>query len=310
MRNYHELQKTRWDNGLFVCVGLDTDPDKVPKHRQSSLVEQTITHFNCDIVDATRDIVCAYKPNTAFYEAYGAPGIRALERTIGYIQDKFPEIPVILDYKRGDIGNTNNGYVKFAFDYCHADAVTLHPYLGREALEPFLARADKGIFILCRTSNPGAGEFQDEKIYRDQSETVSELGDISSLAREQGWNQALEGDFEMSVYEYVALRVSRSWNTNSNCGLVVGATSPSELKYVRKIVGDMPILIPGIGAQGGDLEAVLGVCRDSKGQGMIINLSRSVLYASNGKDFADRARDEVLRMNQSIQQTLGITRGE
>ena len=287
MRNYRELQKARWEEGLFVCVGLDPDPEKIPKRRQSHMVEQAIPHFNCDIIDATRDIVSAYKPNTAFYEAYGAAGLHALEVTIRYINHKAPDVPVILDGKRGDIGNTNNGYVRFAFEYCRADALTVNPYVGRMALEPFLMNGEKGFFILCRTSNPGAGEFQD-------------------LSVETEWAP----DGTMPLYEYVAFRAAKDWNESTNCGVVVGATVPDELLRVRQIIGDMPILIPGIGAQGGDLEAVLKVCPDSNGQGFIINVSRSVLYASSGPDFADRARDEVLRMNQVIHQVLGITKGE
>ncbi|TSC81773.1 MAG: orotidine-5'-phosphate decarboxylase [Parcubacteria group bacterium Gr01-1014_20] len=287
MRNYHELQKARWEEGLFVCIGLDTDPEKVPAHRRSALVESTMLHFNCDIVDATRDIVSAYKPNTAFYKAHGSAGIRALQATTHYINLKAPDVPVILDDKSGDIGNTNNGHVKFAFEYCNADALTINPYVGRMALEPFLANGEKGFFILCRTSNPGAGEFQDLPVQTE-------------------WAP----DGTMFLYEYVAFRAAKDWNEINNCGVVVGATVPDELLKVRQLVGDMPILIPGVGAQGGDLEAILKVCRDSTGQGMIINISRSAIYASSGPDFADRARDEVVRMNQIIQRTLGITKGE
>lgn len=278
MISYQELQRARGEAGLFVCVGLDTDPEKVPVHRRSSLIETTLLHFNCDIVDATRDVVSAYKPNVAFYVAHGVAGIHALERTCRYIKDKAPDVPIILDDKRGDIGNTNNGFVKFAFEYCHADAMTLNPYVGRVALQPFLDNPNKGFFILCRTSNPGAGEFQDLPVQTD-------------------WSP----DGTIPLYEYVAFKAAKDWNEKNNCGVVVGATAPEELARVRQIVGDMPILIPGIGAQGGDLDAVLEVCGDSNEQGFLINISRSALYASNGKDFADRARDEVVKINQAIQ---------
>ena len=229
--------------------------------------------FNQQIVDSTHDLVCAYKPNAAFYEAQGDQGLRALARTIRYIKEQHPDIPVILDVKRADIGNTNLGYVQAAFDELGADAITVHPYLGKDALEPFLARKDKGIIVLVRTSNPGAGEFQD--LY------VSELIELSTTR----------------LYEYVATKVSKEWNENENVGIVVGATYPTELAHIRKIVGDMPILIPGVGAQGGEVEATVTSGKDSRGWGMIINSSRGIIFASKGEDFAQAARKaaETLR---------------
>src|SRR3989338_440422 len=230
-RDFRELLQARWDEGKFVCVGLDSELGKIPKSvRMNDDVRTTIYGFNASIVSQTKDLVCAYKINIAFYEAHGVEGIEALRGTIVDIHSKAPYVPVILDAKRADIGNTNAGYVQMAFDYLGVDAITVHPYLGQEALQPFLDRADKGIFVLCRTSNPGAGEFQDLKIHTDRV-----IG-------------------EVPLYQYVASRVANWWNKNNNCGLVVGATYPDELRQVRRIVGDMPILIPGIGAQGGDLE--------------------------------------------------------
>lgn len=234
--------------------------------------------FNREIVEATGDLVCAFKLNAAFYEARGAEGFEDLKVTIQRANEAFPRVPVILDAKRADIGNTNEGYVKMAFEYLGVDAITVHPYLGREALQPFLDQKDKGIIVLARTSNPGAGEFQDLKIH--------ESGTIG----------------EQPLYQVVARRVATEWNKNSNCAVVVGATYPEELQIVRGIVGDMPILIPGIGAQGGEIEPTVKAGRDSRGQGMIINLSRSVLYASSGEDFAEAARAEVLRVHNLINQ--------
>jgi orotidine-5'-phosphate decarboxylase len=270
----------QWDNSKFVCVGLDGDHGKIPQCcycRASETI--TIENFICHIVNATKDAVCAYKPNLAFYLAYGADGVRILETIIRFIHDEAPDVPVILDAKFADIGNTNAGYAKFAFEYLGADAVTVNPYLGAEALQPFLDWKDKGIFILGRTSNTSAGEFQD-----------LDLGG-SSISQNR-----------FPLYKYLAQRVAKYWNKNGNCGLVVGATCPDELQEVRGLVDDMPILIPGIGAQGGDIEKTVRAGKDSCGQGMIVNSSRGIIYASNGEDFADAARRETLKLNALINQ--------
>jgi orotidine-5'-phosphate decarboxylase len=254
-------------------VGLDSEHGKIPdsvKDRYYS-IGNAIVAFNLAIVQATKDLVCAYKPNTAFYEAHGAEGIEALQKTIADIHAIAPDVPVILDAKRADIGNTNMGYVKFAFDYLQADAITVHPYLGGEALKPFLDQTDKGVFVLCRTSNPGAGELQD-------------------------YGQVYDS---MPLYEYVAGRVAMDWNRAGNCGLVVGATYPGELEGVRKIVG-LPILIPGVGAQGGDVEKTVKAGKDSRGQGMIINSSRGIIFASHGPNFAEAARHETATLRGVI----------
>ncbi|MBI2031135.1 MAG: orotidine-5'-phosphate decarboxylase [Candidatus Levybacteria bacterium] len=231
---------------------------------------------NEQIIDATCDLVCAYKPNIAFYEAQGTQGLEALSVTIDYIRDTCPDVPVILDAKRADIGNTNLGYVEAAFDHYGADAVTVHPYLGKEALKPFLDRKDKGIIVLVKTSNPGADEFQDL--------FVSRFTDVSTTR----------------MYEYVAKRVSKHWNENGNVGVVVGATYPHHLEYVRKIVGDMPILIPGIGAQGGEVEETVKAGMDNRGWGMIINSSRGIIFASKQLDFAEAARRETEKLRNHI----------
>lgn len=269
MKTFREkLDATVARNNSLLCVGLDSDIDKIPKHILP--MEHPQTTFNKAIVDATADLVCAFKPNMAFYESRGKPGFEAIKLTCDYIREKYPDIPIILDAKRADIGNTNEGYAKFAFDYLGADAITLHPYLGREALAPFLERKDKGCIILCRTSNPGAGEFQDLPI----------------------------GGKPM--YRVVAEHVVHEWNGNDNCALVVGATYPAELEIVRRIVGNMPLLIPGIGAQGGDMEKIVKAGVDSAGKNAIINASRSVIFASTGEDFGEKARQEAVKLKEAI----------
>jgi len=287
--------RRRWQKtGSLVCVGLDPEIERIPRVARGGRtgmlnapvdeadadIEGALVGFTQAIVDATADLVCAYKPNSAFYEQYGPTGMRALQRLIAYIHARYPDVPVILDAKRGDIGSTSAAYARAAFDALRADAVTLHPYLGREAISPFLERADRGCIILCRTSNPGAGEFQD----------------LATRAAEGG---------ERPLYQQVAHAVATDWNTRGNCALVVGATYPEELRVVRGIVGDMPILVPGVGAQGGDLEAVVGAGLDSSRHGLIISLSRSVLYASSGADFAEAGRREAERVTRAITELRG-----
>ncbi len=292
-----EALRRRWETtGSLVCVGLDPELERIPAsadvtrvsmqavagpvHGPDTEIERRLIAFTQAIVRATADLVCAYKPNSAFYEQYGAAGIRALKWLIAYIHGRYPGIPVILDAKRGDIGSTSAAYARYAYDYLDADAVTLHPYLGRDALAPFLERADRGALILCRTSNPGGGEFQDLRVATDDGEPEP-------------------------LYQRVARSVADEWNARGNCALVVGATYPDELRVVRGIVGDMPILVPGIGAQGGDVVSVVRAGRDSRGQGLMISLSRSVLYASSGPDFAEAGRREVERAAAAIEQARG-----
>jgi orotidine-5'-phosphate decarboxylase len=263
-----KLNKSITQNNSLVCVGLDTDETKIPQHLKKE--DYAIFEFNKEIIDATQDLVCAYKPNIAFYEAIGNKGIVELRMTCEYIQQKYAEIPIILDAKRGDIGNTNNGYAKYIFDYLQADAITVNPYLGKEALQPFLKHKDKGIIILCKTSNNGGGEFQNLKINNEP------------------------------LYKIVAKNVAAEWNNLNNCLLVVGATYPEELKEIRAIVGDMPILVPGIGAQGGDVEKTIKAGINSKNSGLIINSSRAIIYASTGEDFAQKAREETLKLKEQI----------
>lgn len=274
-RNFRRLLELQWALKHFVCVGLDSNWAMIPSFlKEGANIAYSIVRFNQSIIEATRELACAYKLNVAFYEACGVEGLTALRSTISFIQTVAIDVPVILDAKRADIGSTNAGYVTSAFDYLKADAITVHPYLGAEALGPFLDQADKGIVVLCRTSNPGAGEFQDLLVNGEP------------------------------LYRIVAKRVASDWNRNNNCAVVVGATYPNELHEVREIIGDMPILIPGIGAQGGDLEKTVLAGKDSRGGGMIINASRSIIFASQEADFADAARQETERLHGLINQIL------
>ena len=279
-RNFQEMLQDQWNLGKCVCVGLDTEYNKIPdwfKLERGNSVGPVLQDYNFGIIEATCDLVCAYKPNIAFYEAWGALGLKALVQTIEFIQVKAPGVPVILDAKRGDIGNTNLQYVKMAFEFFKADAITIHPYLGAEASRPFLEQKNKGIFVLCKTSNPGAGEFQDQMLEQTHA----------------------------CLFHEVATQVAREWNENNNCCLVVGATYPEDLAEVRKIVGPaIPILIPGIGKQQGDLEATVKAGKNSYGQGMIINSSRGVIFASQEPGFDSVARQKVKELQKKINQYL------
>lgn len=256
------LDKAIDKNNSLVCVGLDPILEKLPEEFKSS--DQSFFEFNKSIIDTTHDLVCAYKPNSAFYEALGADGIRQLKETCSYIKQNYPEIPIILDAKRGDIGNTNNGYVEFAFKYLASDAITLHPYMGQDSLQPFLDQTDKGCFILCKTSNDGSDEFQ-----------------------------SLETGGE-KLYKTIAKAVSGKWNKNGNCMLVVGATYPEELKEIREITGnEMTFLVPGIGAQGGNIEATLEAGLNAKGKGLIVNSSRGIIYAENPREATENLKTQV-----------------
>jgi len=267
------MLEQRWQQGNFVCVGLDSEYSRLPATvRNARSHEGALFTFGRAIVDATHDLVCAYKPNSAFYEAQGDEGLHALTKIVHYIKDTYPAIPVILDAKRADIGSTNQGYVTSAFDLLGVDAITVHPYLGKEALAPFLERKEKGIIVLVKTSNPGSGEFQDLSV----------------------------GEAQEPLYQVIARNVARYWNTNGNCAVVVGATYLAELQRVRSLVGDLPILIPGIGAQGGDVAATVRAGKDSRGWGIIVNSSRSIIYASNEQDFAQAARKATIELNAEI----------
>ena len=251
-------------NKSLLCIGLDPDVTLMPK--------VDLLEFNKAIVDATADLACAYKPNLAFYEALGIDGLKVLQKTIEHIPD---HIPVIGDGKRGDIGNTAKAYAKALFETFGFDAATVSPYLGYDSVEPFLGYGDKGIFILCRTSNTGAADFQ-------------------SLVDAQG----------RPLYEAVA-RKAKNWDTRRNIGLVVGATYPDELKAIRQLCPEMPLIIPGIGAQGGDLASAVKNGIDARGEKAIIAISRQILYASKGKDFAQAARHNAQGLRDDINKLVG-----
>ncbi len=295
-QTFMQRLRARWrEADTLLCVGLDGELDRLPLsmrpcqtgmlsldlERIGGSIEGALVSFHQAIIDATADLVCAYKPNSAFFEAHGPAGLRALIRLIAYIHGRYPDVPVLLDAKRGDIGSTSQAYARAAFDVCGADAITLQPYLGGDALTPFLERRDRGMFILCRTSNPGSAEFQDMRV---------------SLP---------DGSGDEPLYVALARRVAQEWNANDNCALVVGATYPDDLRRVRAVAGDLPVLVPGIGAQGGDLEATVRAGLDSQGAGLLISASRSILYASDGLDFAQAARREAKRLRQEINRIRG-----
>ena len=258
-------------NHSLVCVGLDPEPAKFPAHLRDD--PDAVYTFCRAIVDATADSVCAYKPQIAHFAALRAED--ALERLIAHIHDAHPDIPVILDAKRGDIGSTAQHYATEAFERYRADAVTLNPYLGRDSIQPFLDRADKGVILLCHTSNPGAADLQDLIVESTNGE-------------------------RLPLYQHLARTIARDWNANGNCALVTGATWPEQLAQVRVLVGDMPLLVPGIGAQGGDVEAVLRHGRTTDGTGLMISSSRAILYAGNGEDFAQAARKATETLRDQI----------
>jgi orotidine-5'-phosphate decarboxylase len=263
MNFIEKLEKITLKNHSLVCVGLDPDPERMPKNI-------TLSDFNREIIKATSDLVCAYKPNLAFYETLGKEGMTALENTLKYIP---VDIPVIADAKRGDIGNTSKAYARALFDLLGFDAATINPYLGFDAIEPFIQYHEKGIIILCRTSNSGAKDFQSLKCETPQGIRL--------------------------LYEIVATK-AQEWNIHGNIGLVVGATFPEELKTIRKQHPDMPFLIPGIGAQGGDVATTVKYGVSPQGDKAIINSSRQILYASGGQDFAKAARKATISLRDEI----------
>ena len=247
--------------GSLLCVGLDPELERIPPRFHSE--EWPLFAFNRWIIEQTHPYAAAYKPNMAFYEARGTRGLTELELTMDYLRRKHPDIFTICDAKRGDIGNTNRGYALSIFDAMGFDAVTVHPYLGREALATFLERRDKACIVLCRTSNPGAGEFQD-----------------------------LEPDGR-PLWETVAMRVSTEWNAAGNCMLVVGATYPEEMRRIRAVAPEIPFLVPGAGAQGGDVAAVVSAGLDARGKGLLISSSRGILFSDDPAAAARDLRDEI-----------------
>jgi orotidine-5'-phosphate decarboxylase len=265
-----KLSHAQQKNRSFLCVGLDIVVANTPLPLQYH--DEPMLPFARAIIEATQDLVCAYKPNLGFFLAEGAAGMVALERIVRAIP---PDIPIILDGKFGDIGNTAQAYARGAFEQFHADAVTLSPYIGGDSVKPFLADPTRGAFVLARTSNPNAGQFQ-----------------------------SLVSDGQ-PLYEQVALAANR-WHAEGPgaCGLVVGATAPQELERIRQVSPDLPFLIPGVGAQGGDMEAAIRFGATRQGLGPVINASRSILYASRAASFADEARTAALAMVEPMRKTM------
>ena len=254
----------------LLCVGLDPDPAKVPDHLQGR--PDAILEFCKAIVDATADLVCCFKPQIAYFAAHRAED--QLEALIQHIHAAHPDTPVILDAKRGDIGSTAEQYAIEAFERFKADAITVNPYMGRDSVDPYLAYPDKGVILLCRTSNPGGSDLQFLEVETPHG--------------------------RMKLYEHVARTVAEDWNASGNCGLVVGATFPAEIARVRELTGDMPLLVPGIGAQGGDIEATVKAGRTADATGLMINSSRAILYAGKDEGFAAAARQVAIETRAAI----------
>lgn len=261
-------------NRSWLCVGLDPDPALAPPQLLSDDSARWVATFNQAIIEATADLVCCYKPNLAFYEALGAAGMAALRATMRAIP---ADVPVILDAKRGDIGNTAQAYARSLFEDLGGDAATVSPYLGSDSLAPFFAYADRGVFVLCKTSNPGAAELQDLPV--------------------------LVNGGDEPLYRVIARR-AQAWDQHGTLGLVVGATYPADLAAVRQIAPRVPILIPGVGAQAGDLEAAVRAGVDATGGGAIVNASRSVLYASRGSNWQSSARVAATSLRDAINRAL------
>lgn len=270
---YEMLRAAAGRHASLLCVGLDPDVERFPPELQrlfSTDPSSALVRFNREIIDATADLVCAYKPNLGFYAQYGLAGLEALHATRRLIPD---DIPVLLDAKVNDVGHTASAYAAGYFDSFGFDAVTVSPYLGEDSLRPFLERRDRGVFVVCRTSNAGAGDLQD-------------------LAA---------GPSGAPIYQVVAQRIAAWGEAYGACGAVVGATYPQELAEVRGIAPLAPILVPGIGAQGGDLEATVRAGLDADGFGLLVSASRAVLYASNGPDFARAARAAAIALRDAIE---------
>ena len=265
-----QLQSAWASQGSMLCVGFDPDPKRLPPSLQGK--PEGIFEFCREIADATADLVCAFKPQFAYFASQRAEA--QLEKLIKHLKEKYPQIPVILDSKRGDIGSTADHYAMEVFDRYGADAVTVSPYMGFDTIEPYLRHQGKGVIVLCRTSNPGGSDLQFLNVSPDGQ----------------------------PLYLHVAKLAAQKWNASGQISLVVGATFPEEIAKVRAIVGDMPLLIPGIGAQGGDIDATVkaGAIPNKPGTGMVINSSRAILYASSGSDFAQAARTVALTTRDAL----------
>lgn len=278
---FERMYRARLDAGQYVCVGLDPDAEQLPDvFSPGSRLADNVLGYVKAIVDATHHKAAAYKPQSAYYEALGPRGADVLLGVCEHIRRVDSSIPIILDYKRGDIGRTSEQYVQAAFKRLDVDAVTVSPYLGMEAMKPFLDQDDRHVFVLCRTSNKGAGEFQNLLCYPYVDMDTGLYYSTMEEAKREGAKGELEVTAMHRMYEFVALRVARSWNRNGNCGVVVGATAPEELGVVRRLVGgDMIILVPGIGTQGGDLAASIRLGRGDDWLAEVFNNSSAIMFA-------------------------------
>ena len=267
LKNFKEKLSSNYKiNNSILCIGLDPDLNLMPV--------SDITKFNKIIIDSTKNFACAYKPNLSFYEALGSLGIKALENTIDYIRETAPDKLIIGDGKRGDIGSTNEKYVEAFFEYWGFDAITVNPFAGQDSFEPFIEYKDKGIFLWCKSSNPKSEEFQNKKI--------------------------IHKDKTIKFYEWIALRANK-WNKHNNIALIVGATYPKELKEIRNIAPELPILIPGIGAQSGNIKKVIDSSVNTNTPNILISASRSILYASKNKlDYAMKSHKAAKILNDQI----------
>lgn len=267
-----QLNRSWTDSNSLLMVGLDPDPARFPAELRGR--DDAVFEFCKAIVDATAGYVCGIKPQIAYFSAHRAED--QLEALCRHVHERHPQLPIVLDAKRGDIGSTAEQYAREAFERYQADAVTVNPFMGFDSLQPYLARPGKGVIVLCRTSNPGGSDLQ-----------------------------FIESADGTPLYLRVAELVAGRWNTNGQCALVVGATFPEEIAKVRQRIGDMPLLIPGIGAQGGDVQATVAAGRDSRGAGMMINSSRAILYAAQGEDWRDAAADAARATRDAINTARG-----
>lgn len=266
---------SRWRHESFVCIGLDIDSEKLPAiFKNISDEQERVTTFAKEMVDATHRYACAYKLNSAHYERLGAAGYESMKDIITYIHVSRPGIPVILDAKRGDIDTTNEYYAKALFDELGADAVTVHPYMGGQSLKPFLSRKEKGVIVMAVNTTPGADEFQSISV----------------------------GSADIPLYEYVCRQVAADWNVNGNCAVTASALDTNTLLRVRAAIGEMPILLLGVGAQGGNTIESVGCGRAKKSLGLIINASRSIIYASSGSDYREASIEAARKLNDDIRQ--------
>ena len=289
----HTLRQ-RWQAAdSMLCVGLDPDPARIPAHLGTG--PDAIDRFCRDIIAATADTVCAFKPQIAYFAAQGAEDV--LAGLIAHIHAKHPGIPVILDAKRGDIGSTARQYGVEAFDRFKADALTLSPFMGFDSIEPYFEWAGRGLILLCRTSNPGGNDLQALSVLPAGDTTGTPSGAPSPR---QSASDTASSTQPEKLYEHLARLAAGPWNVNGELGLVVGATFPDELARVRALAPRLPLLVPGVGAQGGDVNATVRAGLDADGYGLVINSSRAILYAGKGTDFADQARKTAVATRDAI----------